>query len=53
MQLHIQFFDNSVVEKAEKVKPSSRGELEITDLIMMYLEENIASRKVWRRNSLA
>jgi len=35
----IYFFDNSVVEKAEKVKPSSRGELEITDLIMMYLEE--------------
>ena len=35
----IYFFDNSVVEKAESVKPSSRGELEITDLIMMYLEE--------------
>ena len=35
----IYFFDNSVVEKAEKVKPSQRGELEITDLIMMYLEE--------------
>ena len=35
----IYFFDNSVVKKAEAVKPSSRGELEITDLIMMYLEE--------------
>lgn len=35
----IYFFDNSVVEKAKKVKPSPRGELEITDLIMMYLEE--------------
>ena len=35
----IYFFDNSVVKKAESVKPSSRGELEITDLIMMYLEE--------------
>ena len=35
----IYFFDNSVIEKAEKVKPSSRGELEITDLIMMYLQE--------------
>ena len=35
----IYFFDNSVVEKAELVKPSSRGELEITDLIMMYLKE--------------
>ena len=35
----IYFFDNSVVNKAESVKPSSRGELEITDLIMMYLKE--------------
>ncbi len=35
----IYFFDNSVIEKAERVKPSSRGELEITDLIMMYLQE--------------
>ena len=35
----IYFFDNSVIEKAEKVQPSSRGELEITDLIMMYLQE--------------
>ena len=35
----IYFFDNSVVEKAERVNPSHRGELEITDLIMMYLEE--------------
>ena len=35
----IYFFDNTVVEKAEKVKFSHRGELEITDLIMMYLEE--------------
>ena len=35
----IYFFDNSVVEKAYQVKPSHRGELEITDLIMMYLKE--------------
>ena len=35
----IYFFDNSVVEKAQSIKPSPRGELEITDLIMMYLEE--------------
>ena len=35
----IYFFDNSIVQKAFKVKPSKRGELEITDLNLMYLEE--------------
>lgn len=32
------FYDNNVVKMAEKVKPSSRGELEITDINKMYLE---------------
>lgn len=32
-------FDNTVIEKTKKLKPSSRGELEITDLNNMYLKE--------------
>lgn len=33
------FYDSSAVDKAKKIKPSNRGELEISDLNLLYLEE--------------
>jgi glucose-1-phosphate thymidylyltransferase len=32
-------FDNSVVEKAKKVKPGNRGETEIVEILKMYMDE--------------
>ena len=43
------FYDNTVVEKAKRVKPSSRGELEITDLNKLYLEEKTLTVKLLGR----
>lgn len=34
------FYSNDVVQKAKKLTPSKRGELEITDLNRLYLKEN-------------
>ena len=43
------FYDNTVVTKARTLKPSGRGELEITDLNRLYLEEGTLEVRVMGR----
>ncbi len=43
------FYSNDVVEKAKNLKPSKRGELEITDLNRLYLNENRLNVKLLGR----
>ncbi len=43
------FYDHTVVEKAKKLKPSKRGELEITDLNRVYLEEKTLNVELFGR----
>lgn len=45
------FYDNKVVELAKKIKPSVRGELEITDLNNLYLEAGELSVQLMGRGS--
>jgi glucose-1-phosphate thymidylyltransferase len=43
------FYDNKVVEYAKNLKPSARGELEITDLNNVYLKNNALNVEVFGR----
>lgn len=45
------FYDNSVIEKARGLKPSARGELEITDINRIYLEDGELNVKVLARGT--
>ncbi|WNC71310.1 glucose-1-phosphate thymidylyltransferase RfbA [Thalassotalea psychrophila] len=45
------FYDNQVVDLAKEVKPSHRGELEITDLNNMYLQQNQLNVELMGRGS--
>tara|TARA_B110000285_G_scaffold218737_1_gene268529 strand:- start:65 stop:931 length:867 start_codon:yes stop_codon:yes gene_type:complete len=43
------FFDNNVVDYAQKLKPSKRGELEITDILNKYKSKNKLNAEVLGR----
>lgn len=45
------FYDNEVVKIAEELKPSARGEYEITDVNKYYLENNRLKVKVFSRGT--
>ena len=40
------FFDNNVVRYAKKLKPSKRGEVEIVDLLNVYINQKINYQRI-------
>ena len=47
----VYFYDSTVVERSRKLKPSARGELEITDLNRLYLEAGLLHVEVLGRGT--
>lgn len=45
------FYDGSVVERAERLRPSARGELEITDLNKSYLSDGLLNARMLLRGT--
>lgn len=45
------FYDNRVVEYAQKITPSHRGELEITDINQLYLQDNQLHVSIFNRGT--
>ena len=46
------FYDNSVIDIAKNIKPSARGEYEITDVNKFYLKQNKLNVKLLSRGSV-
>lgn len=45
------FFDETASSRAKKLKPSNRGELEILDLLKLYLEDNLLNLEMLPRGT--